>query len=119
MRISDWSSDVCSSDLRAAGQRQTGLLGAGDDVERDAGGALHLVQELGAVAGAPAGLGGNRAGDGDAAAGHLLGADLQRIDGARHRGFRSEEGRVGKGCVSTCRDRWSPYHIKKKKEKTN
>src|SRR3546814_13510921 len=23
---------------------------------------------------------------------------------------RSEERRVGKGCVSTCRSRWSPYH---------
>src|SRR3546814_16412016 len=27
---------------------------------------------------------------------------------------RSEERRVGKGCVSTCRSRWSPYHKKKK-----
>src|SRR3546814_3342179 len=24
--------------------------------------------------------------------------------------LRSEERRVGKGCVSTCRSRWSPYH---------
>src|SRR3546814_15487335 len=28
--------------------------------------------------------------------------------------FRSEERRVGKECVSTCRSRWSPYHYKKK-----
>src|SRR3546814_14806839 len=27
---------------------------------------------------------------------------------------RSEERRVGKECVSTCRSRWSPYHTKKK-----
>src|SRR3546814_3197490 len=27
---------------------------------------------------------------------------------------RSEERRVGKECVSTCRYRWSPYHSKKK-----
>src|SRR3546814_15526274 len=27
-----------------------------------------------------------------------------------HRGLRSEERRVGKECVSTCRSRWSPYH---------
>src|SRR3546814_17533059 len=27
--------------------------------------------------------------------------------------FRSEERRVGKVCVSTCRSRWSPYHYKK------
>src|SRR3546814_19746726 len=26
------------------------------------------------------------------------------------RGYRSEERRVGKECVSTCRSRWSPYH---------
>src|SRR3546814_19691737 len=30
--------------------------------------------------------------------------------------LRSEESRVGKECVSTCRSRWSPYHQKKKKE---
>src|SRR3546814_5337301 len=26
---------------------------------------------------------------------------------------RSEERRVGKACVSTCRSRWSPYHYNK------
>src|SRR3546814_15940123 len=31
--------------------------------------------------------------------------------------FRSEERRVGKECVSTCRSRWSPYTYKKKKLK--
>src|SRR3546814_14531443 len=31
--------------------------------------------------------------------------------------WRSEERRVGKECVSTCRSRWSPYHLKKKKIK--
>src|SRR3546814_14108341 len=36
--------------------------------------------------------------------------------GLVHRGdpARSEERRVGKECVSTCRSRWSPYHEKKK-----
>src|SRR3546814_18041720 len=35
-------------------------------------------------------------------------ADRQpRVDDACH---RSEERRVGKECVSTCRSRWSPYH---------
>src|SRR3546814_18949052 len=29
---------------------------------------------------------------------------------------RSEERRVGKECVSTCRSRWSPYHEKKKQQ---
>src|SRR3546814_19653622 len=32
-------------------------------------------------------------------------------------GDRSEERRVGKECVSTCRSRWSPYHSKKKTKK--
>src|SRR3546814_11967311 len=31
-------------------------------------------------------------------------------------GPRSEERRVGKECVSTCRSRWSPYHYKKTKD---
>src|SRR3546814_13880379 len=39
-------------------------------------------------------------------------------DAARHPAFsklfRSEARRVGKGCVSTCRSRWSPYRQKKK-----
>src|SRR3546814_17174170 len=30
---------------------------------------------------------------------------------------RSDERRVGKECVSTCRSRWSPYHYKKKSAK--
>src|SRR3546814_19236102 len=32
---------------------------------------------------------------------------------------RSEERRVGKACVSTCRSRWWPYHSKKKPNNTN
>src|SRR3546814_16410494 len=45
----------------------------------------------------------------------VLGPALQHLDGAAdllvaadHR--RSEERRVGKECVSTCRSRWTPYH---------
>src|SRR3546814_3414223 len=34
---------------------------------------------------------------------------LQQATGTRQ-GARSEERRVGKECVSTCRSRWSPYH---------
>src|SRR3546814_9782000 len=40
------------------------------------------------------------------ALGAFLGGD---IDLGRRR-QRSEERRVGKECVSTCRSRWSPYH---------
>src|SRR3546814_18430978 len=34
-------------------------------------------------------------------------------------GARWEEGRVGNGCVSTCRSRWRPYHKKKKSNNRN
>src|SRR3546814_17687069 len=75
MRISDWSSDVCSSDLRHRGRR------------RDRGGGEHRTQ-------------------------HSPGHESTGCG-------RSEERRVGKECVSTCRSRWSPYHYKKNKHTTN
>src|SRR3546814_3550035 len=86
MRISDWSSDVCSSDLprpQAKGDRIRILQGIvlidpfipqtkiDDRIERDAF------------------------------------SDLDRITGGSE---RSEERRVGKECVSTCRSRRSPHH---------
>src|SRR6056297_4305630 len=43
----------------------------------------------------------------------LAGGDRARGHSMRSAG--SEERRVGKECVSTCRSRWSPYHSKKKK----
>src|SRR3546814_19155224 len=42
-----------------------------------------------------------------------------RARAAQARGQRSEERRVGKACVSTCRSRWSPYHYKKKQMTIN
>src|SRR3546814_10960400 len=38
---------------------------------------------------------------------------LDHVQRAARAGLRSEERRVGKECVSTCRSRWSPYHSKK------
>src|SRR3546814_14163422 len=35
---------------------------------------------------------------------------VEHRDGAHVLRHRSEERRVGKACVSTCRSRWSPYH---------
>src|SRR3546814_3445124 len=78
MRISDWSSDVCSSDL------------------------------LGEAVGV----------DHSFARQRLIGAHQREVDvvvagvrlDIRQRLLRSEERRVGKECVSTCRSRWSPYH---------
>src|SRR3546814_10871301 len=69
MRISDWSSDVCSSDLQALLLHHPGQ---------------HLAGQQGRIGRQPV-------------------AQLV-ADG------RSEERRVGKECVSTCRSRWLPYH---------
>src|SRR3546814_14887903 len=44
---------------------------------------------------------------GPAACQHGNATEIFRADRTRH---RSEERRVGKECVSTCRSRWSPYH---------
>src|SRR3546814_19492758 len=92
MRISDWSSDVCSSDLVRSG--------AGANLGR--GFAWIPAAATGARGGE-----GNQRGRGagqDARRSHRIGSEC-----------RSEERRVGKECVSTCRYRWSPYHYKKKK----
>src|SRR3546814_2330614 len=77
MRISDWSSDVCSSDL----------------VHRLARGQHHRGDEP------------RERRDHHQHRQHRLLAEPDRILGER-----SEERRVGKECVSTCRSRWSPYH---------
>src|SRR3546814_20750879 len=50
--------------------------------------------------------------------------NISKSLGPRFRGddgtfYRSDERRVGKECVITCRSRWSTFHYKKKKEKTN
>src|SRR3546814_13405625 len=39
-----------------------------------------------------------------------LGRHFHPAPGRLHTWWRSEERRVGKECVSTCRSRWSPYH---------
>src|SRR3546814_14584870 len=49
----------------------------------------------------------------------LTDADVQAAPAEQMRYTRSEERRVGKECVSTCRSRWSPYHSKKQKRKRN
>src|SRR3546814_19047829 len=43
---------------------------------------------------------------------------LRIVDDILDYSKRSEERRVGKECVSTCRSRWSPYHYKTKQKKT-
>src|SRR3546814_17981725 len=82
MRISDWSSDVCSSDLSEAA-------------------IMFLASKSCCVNSATV-----RA---------LKFMTFLAVSGAKP---RSEERRVGKECVSTCRSRWTPYHEKKNKKQT-
>src|SRR3546814_16009948 len=103
--MSDWSSDVCSSDLRtrlltpAAEKAWRDWLQTADyrpvaNIENRLPGAPGSAlnhDTIGIIA---------RASDGPVAAACTT---------------RSEERRVGKECVRTCRFRWSPLHLKKKK----
>src|SRR3546814_13918356 len=101
MRISDWSSDVCSSDLA------TTLACAAHEADL-----IFLATPVGAIASTLAALkpclrdstlitdAGSTKVNVVAAAREALGDRIRR----------SEERRVGKEWVSTCRSRWSPYH---------
>src|SRR3546814_19699906 len=101
MRISDWSSDVCSSDLLAellvVEVRKLLLLGQFLQILLDRGRALDEFGDQRR----------HRLDHRD----HYFGIGLQRHPFAS---VRSEERRVGNECVSTCSSRWSPYHYKKK-----
>src|SRR3546814_7584709 len=87
MRISDWSSDVCSSDLAAS------LILPGHY--------LPPPKRTTPAPGRPFPTGRRSI---------YVRLDCQRLHARRDRWNRSEERRVGKECVSTCRSRWSPYH---------
>src|SRR3546814_3543426 len=103
MRISDWSSVVCSSVLIAGA-----LFGAQVDGRRRAVFAAQNFAQphrLAEVAGAFADREDDVAGALEADADRLV-QILDHADAA-DRGRRQ---RVGKECVSTCRSRWSPYH---------
>src|SRR3546814_15925047 len=96
MRISDWSSDVCSSDL-AEGKAAPGRQGTATH-RSPHGQPDHALPQIG---------------EEPKKAPHQAG--LKKI--AMWVAQRSEERRVGKECVSTCSSRWSPYHEKKKTSK--
>src|SRR3546814_4060180 len=93
LRISDWSSDVCSSDLTRR-----------PDDDRGQGGRIPDP-----AIGAKGARGGHPPDPRDAAP---LGRRHHRRDQGE---FRSEERREGKECVSTCRSRWSPCHENNKR----
>src|SRR3546814_1728458 len=86
MRISDWSSDVCSSDLsRHRDSAQDSINQVGQEMTRRN---MNIQPTLTERPGLPVRI--------------IVNRDLVLR--------RSEERRVGKECVSTCRSRWSPYH---------
>src|SRR3546814_1259932 len=84
MRISDWSSDVCSSDLGVYTLSPKFLSSVFENWESE------FLQMSAYVV--------------------LTAILIQRGSSASKDPDRSEERRVGKECVSTCRSRWSPYH---------
>src|SRR3546814_4543199 len=99
MRISDWSSDVCSSDLcrnaspqslrRRWKERPFKLRADGSDLPLTALIGFFQPQRV---------------------LGEVVEDHLAADGGDLLESRRSEERRVGKECVSTCRSRWSPYH---------
>src|SRR3546814_11323426 len=101
MRISDWSSDVCSSDLLdesgACGDRRFSDPGRG---------------QCGRIYAAEGGGGFGRAPPPDIAEAATGRAHGFALDAARPP-QRSEERRVGKEGVTTGRSRWSPYPLTK------
>src|SRR3546814_5122009 len=109
MRISDWSSDVCSSDLQTLGAFQRDRLDADTAVfsEADLLDAHFLGEEFNNLlalrrAGLPL----------------YTSVNIFRVLAKNdHINVQSEERRVGKECVSTCRSRWSPVPPKKNKQK--
>src|SRR3546814_12298192 len=100
MRISDWSSDVLfrSRYRSPVREHQQGVRGHAAWTQRQ----CRLETGRLAVSRQPAS-------DGD----YPAAAAPPRQRPRTRPSDRSEERRVGKECVSTCRSRWSPYHYKK------
>src|SRR3546814_8610657 len=91
-RISDWSSDVCSSDLREEGRLAIGALKRPVNLQQIL--ARPVYDDWGAERQCRAGR-------------RFQDVEIRHV----HRPeIRSEERRVGKECVSPGRSRWSPYH---------
>src|SRR3546814_20904970 len=101
MRISDWSSDVCSSDLHGETKAHEELtntwnnarMALAQDAVFGPGGSIVCRSTLTNPTNGCVPI--NRLG--------TMGPSAEAL-------ARSEERRVGKECVSTCRSRWSPYH---------
>src|SRR3546814_14580567 len=98
MRISDWSSDVCSSDLT----RATSPPVARGDAAWGPGELVWMFKHGLKMTGTPAWS--------PTHSGEELWAVIAFLQRCPAWCRRSEERRVGKECVSTCRSRWAPYH---------
>src|SRR3546814_17218460 len=111
MRISDWSSDVCSSDLE---RQEVAACSASPDFRQQRFKVVHVISKIGCGPWATAMLAGPPSSGRFRLEREHVDMNLVRrmfsenLDGALFPG-RSEERRVGKECVSTCRSRWSPY----------
>src|SRR3546814_15641997 len=110
MRISVWSSDVCSSDLTISGNVRGMMVGGEVNANEIGGASAALANTITGnstvgllLAGAPGPQDVTIRGNvihGNGTAGH---EDVPA-------GIRSEERRVGKECVRMCRSRWWPNH---------
>src|SRR3546814_19912840 len=99
MRISDWSSDVCSSDLA---DNDSTLFVCGGCVTPPQLWSSFSWLYICIVAFLVGGL--------IVVSERWHGRFTGDTDMHKPQASRSEERRVGKECVSTCRSRWSPYH---------
>src|SRR3546814_14332541 len=131
MRISDGSSDVCSSDLDQARRVPAEITESHDglseerpgrdvhfsEIEEGEGGLCHrfrLLNQLGEHL-PTHGAARQRCASGQAGQHRIPNHFITLIHESEiYEGQRSEERRVGKECVSTGKSRWSPYHTKKK-----
>src|SRR3546814_19671777 len=98
MRISDWSSDVCSSDLKVACETFKKIPGVAECIIIQTASRVEIFTVSNLETGDTP--------DGRRVEGKAL--VLNQIKETWE--SRSEERSVGKECVSTCRSRWSPYH---------
>src|SRR3546814_11104083 len=112
MRISDWSSDVCSSDLPLVQTVAVPIIGATEGQQfqvklREAPWGGLQGQSTATITASSTAMATARA------TGTFRAPRSFAATGTLQFELRSEERRVGKECVSTCSSRWSPYHSKK------